>query len=309
MRILIFEYVCGGGFQEESPPPDLLRQGREMLHAVLTDFSRLPDPVQVYTLVEERFASGLPGKVQCWNPDGPWRDTWKRLVRHCDAVLVIAPENEGHLERLCADVRGEGRLGLNCSLDAIRLAADKWALNRHLRVAGIPAVETRPWDPLEPVPDQGVIKPRDGAGCEETFVVDADSVPPGLNPENQWVWQPWACGQPASLSLLVGENDVDVLSCNRIHCQNREGRLHVHELETGGFDGNRHFEAGARALAARVVAAVPGLRGYVGVDVMWQEESLTVLEINPRLTLTYAGLAMPLAERMLRVFAGMEVPV
>ena len=82
----------------------------------------------------------------------------------------------------------------------------------------------------------------------------------------------------------------------------------MHELETGGFNGNLRFEEEARALASRIVAAVPGLRGYVGVDVMWQEESMTVLEINPRLTLTYTGLAMPLAERMLQVFDCMEIP-
>lgn len=279
-----------------------------MLRAVLADFSRLPDPVQVYTLIEERFVFDLPERVQCRHPDGPWQDAWRSLVEHCDAVLVIAPENEGQLERLCAEVLEEGRKGLNCSVEAIRLTADKWMLNRHLQAAGIPAVETRTWNPSEPIPAQGVIKPRDGAGCEETFVLDTQSVLPVLDSESRWIWQPWVSGQPASLSLLIGENEVEVLSCNRIHCKNQEGRLHVHELETGGFDGNLRFEEEARALASRIVAAVPGLRGYVGVDVMWQEESLIVLEINSRLTLTYTGLAMPLAERMFQVFDCMEIP-
>ena len=302
MKIFIFEYVCGGGFQGDSPSPDLLRQGREMLRAALADFSRLPDPVQVYTLIEERFAFDLPEGVRDRNPDGPWHDAWLGLVRHCDAVLVIAPEGEGRLERLCGEVLDEGRKSLNCSLEAIRLAADKWALNRHLRAAGIPAVETRVWDPSGPVPTQGVMKPRRGAGCEETFVLDADSRAPALDPESPWVWQPWVPGEAVSLSLLAGEGEAEVLSCNRIHCENREGRLHVHGIETGGLDGDLRFREVAQAVASRIVAAVPGLRGYVGVDGMRQGDSLTVLEINPRLTLTYAGLSVPLAERMLRAF-------
>lgn len=278
-----------------------------MLQAALVDFSRLPGPVQVYTLVEERFAFDMPEGVRCRNPDGPWHDAWLDLVRHCDAVLVIAPEGEGQLERLCGEVLAEERRSLNCTLEAIRLAADKWALNRHLRDAGIPAVDTQVWDPSDPVPAQGVIKPRYGAGCEETFVLDADSVPPTLDAEGQWVWQPWVRGQAVSLSLLAGENEAEVLSCNRIHCENRKGRLHVREIETGGLDGDPRFGEAARGMAARIVAAVPGLRGYVGVDGMW-EDSLTVLEINPRLTLTYAELSIPLAGRMLQAFGCTENP-
>lgn len=308
MKVFIFEYVCGGGFQGDSPPPDLLRQGREMLQAALMDFSRLPDPVQVYTLIEERFAFDLPEGVQCRNPDSPWYDAWLGLVRHCDAVLVVAPESERQLELLCTEVLEEGRESLNCSLDAIRLAADKWALNRHLQAAGISAVDTRVWNPSEPLPERGVIKPRYGAGCEETFVLDAESRPPVLDSESPWVWQPWVPGEAVSLSLLAGEGEAEVLSCNRIHCENREGRLHVHGIETGGLDDNLRFREAAQVLASQIMVAMPGLRGYVGVDGMWQEGLLTVLEINPRLTLTYAGLSMPLAEQMLRVFDCEGVP-
>ena len=308
MKVFIFEYVCGGGFQGDSPPPDLLRQGREMLQAALRDFSRLPDPVQVYTLIEERFALDLPEGVRRRSPGAPWHDAWRNLVRHCDAVLVVAPESERQLERLCAEVLEEGRKSLNCSLDAIRLAADKWALNRRLQAAGIPAVDTQVWSPAGPLPSRGVVKPRYGAGCEETFVLDAGSSTPVLDPESPWVWQPWVPGEAVSLSLLAGEREAEVLSCNRIHCENQEGRLHVNGIETGGFDGNLRFREAAQVVASQVMVAVPGLRGYVGVDGMWQEGLLTVLEINPRLTLTYTGLSMPLAEQMLQVFDCVGVP-
>ena len=302
MKILIFEYVCGGGFQGDSPSPDLLRQGREMLHAALADFSQLPEPVQVYTLIEERFAFPMPGEVQCQHPGAPWHEAWLELVRHCDAVLVIAPESEEQLENLCAEVLQEGRTGLNCSVDTIRLAADKWALNRHLQTFGISAVDTVLWDSARPLTDRGVIKPRYGAGCEDTFVLGAGQRVPVLDADCPWVWQPWVAGQAASLSLLVGKSEVEVLSCNRIHCQAREGQLHVHDIETGAFDSDVQFWEAAQDMAGRITAAVPGLLGYVGVDVMWQEGSLTVLEINPRLTLTYAGLPALLAERMLQAF-------
>ena len=43
-------------------------------------------------------------------------------------------------------------------------------------------------------------------------------------------------------------------------------------------------------LARRVAAAVPELWGYAGIDLILTEAGLHVLEINPRLTSSYAGL-------------------
>jgi predicted ATP-grasp superfamily ATP-dependent carboligase len=38
--------------------------------------------------------------------------------------------------------------------------------------------------------------------------------------------------------------------------------------------------------------ALPGLRGFVGIDVVWHpQRGPVVIEVNPRLTVAYAGLA------------------
>jgi hypothetical protein len=68
-------------------------------------------------------------------------------------------------------------------------------------------------------------------------------------------------------------------------------------------------------LARRAVEAVPGLLGYVGVDLILGEPDDgsrdVVIEINPRLTTSYVGLRamadVNLAEAMLRVAIGEEV--
>ena len=48
--------------------------------------------------------------------------------------------------------------------------------------------------------------------------------------------------------------------------------------------------AEACELAQRAVALVPGLRGYVGVDLVLGEETCWLIEINPRVTTSYVGL-------------------
>jgi predicted ATP-grasp superfamily ATP-dependent carboligase len=47
-------------------------------------------------------------------------------------------------------------------------------------------------------------------------------------------------------------------------------------------------------LAGRLAATIPGLWGYVGVDLVLTREGPVILEINPRLTTSYCGLGRAL---------------
>ena len=59
----------------------------------------------------------------------------------------------------------------------------------------------------------------------------------------------------------------------------------------GGETPLRHRHAARAAdLAVAACQAIPGLRGYVGVDVVLSEAGAVVIEINPRLTTAYVGL-------------------
>ena len=96
-------------------------------------------------------------------------------------------------------------------------------------------------------------------------------------------------GDAASVSLLATGRSAIPVSLN----------LQDVKLETakacssyrGGvvpFDhpmGAEAFEA-----AKKIVEAVPGLRGYIGMDFVLTGEEAVVLEVNPRLTTSYVGL-------------------
>lgn len=48
-------------------------------------------------------------------------------------------------------------------------------------------------------------------------------------------------------------------------------------------------------LAGRIAAGLPGLGGYVGIDLVWHaRRGPVVIEINPRVTSAYVGLAAAL---------------
>ena len=52
-------------------------------------------------------------------------------------------------------------------------------------------------------------------------------------------------------------------------------------------------------LAARVHRAVPGLRGFVGIDLVWHpQHGPVVIEVNPRVTCAYVGLSRALGRNL-----------
>ena len=291
MRIHVHEYTCS---QAGISLGDSLRaEGRAMLSAVLEDFRRIPG-VEAMTL-----------------PAGEERAVIHDAARSCDHVLLIAPEFGGLLAERCRWVEEAGGRLLGPSSAAAQLTADKLRLSHHLRGAGVPTPACTPYPGAVPFP--AVLKPRDGAGSQATFLVrnpdelarcSAQAAAEGWCGE--LILQPFVPGTAASVALLLGPGRCVPLLPAEQHL----------------FDGSRFRYRGGRVplpaalggravtLACRAVAAVPGLRGYVGVDLVLGDED-QVIEINPRLTTSYIGLRAlaetNLAEAILRVAAGEDV--
>ena len=168
--------------------------------------------------------------------------------------------------------------------ETIRLTASKTATAAHFCDHGIAAVPTGTVA-APPESDHGwVVKPDDGAGCEETWLVRDRRDLVRWEGEVGRIVQPFVPGRPASLSMLCRDGAARLLSSNLQTIVVEEGRFR----HLGGRVG-----AGLKAhedLAVRIAAALPDLRGYVGVDLVDTDDGPLVLEINPRLTTSYAGL-------------------
>ena len=102
-----------------------------------------------------------------------------------------------------------------------------------------------------------------------------------------WVVQPYVAGLPTSLSLLCVDGQARLLSCNRQRVERQGDGFVLHGCVVNS-DAARHPRCAE--LAAAIARAVPGLWGYVGVDLVLTARGPCVLEINPRLTTSYAGL-------------------
>jgi len=299
-RIFVCEYVTGGGFSATALPVGLRREGDVMLRGLLGHLARLEGLDIVISRDARLAAADLPAQVvPIAAAQDPW-PVWAGMIAAADMVWPIAPETNGLLERLSAMVLAAHRRLIGSTPAAVRLCASKFATAAHLSAHAIPAVPTRrlmDWQAgmIPSASGRLVIKPDDGAGAEDCFLIAPPDTPADFL-RNQasparFVVQPYVTGAAASLCLLCREGEARMLSCNQQLVALAHGQFRCHGWIVGGME---RYRARYEPIAQGIAAAIPGLAGYVGVDLVDGADGPLVLEVNPRLTTSYAGLAASL---------------
>jgi predicted ATP-grasp superfamily ATP-dependent carboligase len=287
VRLLVFEAVTGGGMVRDNPSPGLIHEADLMVRTLLGEL-RLCDGVSIVTTRDYRLppVDAFPTTVIDRLQDP--HVAFDLVLQSADAAWVVAPETGGELERLARLVTGSGKALLGCTPDAIAIAASKRATAELLAAAGIPVVPTfARADEIPPLPGLWMVKPDDGAGAEGALRCwDHEAALERMRPG--YVAQPWIEGDPLSLSLLCGQGGSRLLSVNR-----QKIRIVDDRIELAGITVNAMTDPDGRfaALGQQVARAMPGLFGWVGVDLIAADGELIVLEVNPRLTTSYCGVA------------------
>ena len=306
MKIFVYEHVTGGGMAGAALPPGLLLEADLMVRTLIGDLSTCPG-VELLTSRDARLAPLQEIEtILVEREDDPFAHVL-RGIEASDAVWPTAPETDGVLQELAAAVLQRGKMLLGSRPEAVRLAGSKLATSRALLAAGIPAVATSALpDNIPATPRRWITKPDDGAGAE------------GVRLERDWrhardrlagtaglVAQPWLEGDPLSLSLLCAEGKSVLLSCNRQLVHLADDRITLAGIDVNTVADDRGELA---SLGSRVAAAIPGLWGYVGIDLVMTPLGPIVLEINPRLTTSYCGLGRALGVSVAAQVLGLLEP-
>ncbi|MBX7103236.1 MAG: ATP-grasp domain-containing protein [Gemmataceae bacterium] len=270
MKIFVYEFVCATHDDRPgahaSRAASLLDEGRAMRDAAVEDARQFFDVRTLdFTPHEER--------------------DFRKLADWCDYALIIAPEFDDILATRVRWVEQCGATLLGPNSAAVELCADKLQLAEVWKSAGVPTPPTMlfaPWAFPPPV----VVKPRYGAGAGNTFVLDADSIH-RHKPDHEAIVQPLIEGNSYSMSFLIGPNVRVALGLCSQDIRFTNGEISYAGGST--FDGPSAVAHRAEQLSRSAIAAVDGLRGYVGVDLLLGQWDMAI-EINPRLTTSYIGL-------------------
>ncbi|HJV72129.1 ATP-grasp domain-containing protein [Ideonella sp.] len=301
-RVLVFEYLTGGGLidgdTDGAAGDELMPMGRAMRDALVADLLRI-DGCSVSVAACERapLAAGSARAVQACAGESVFDFVARQAAQH-DLAWIVAPETGGLLAQFHGCVGADRWLG--CDRAAIELASSKGATLRRLHDAGLPT-------PLGITPGaqptRWVVKPDDGAGCVATRVhashaaaqQDARS-----RAEGPTTIEPWVEGEPLSISVLCSNAGAELLSVNRQRIgMSSDGQLTFNGVDVNVIPPTSERGAALSALASRVARAVPGLHGFVGIDLVWHPtRGPVVIELNPRVTCAYVGLSAALGRNL-----------
>jgi predicted ATP-grasp superfamily ATP-dependent carboligase len=294
MKILIFEYINGGGFANTDLPPSLAREGLLMLTAVLNDLLASGEHELSVLLDQRCLTVDLPQGISkiVVTPEDEVLAVFTNAVLDCDAVLPIAPETKDILRTLCATVEALGKHLLSSASSAVEKTADKMKTFKILSANHINTVASHRLDKYPHFYNQGtVIKERDGAGCENCFVCnhedDFERLLVSLHNPQHYVIQPYISGIALSISALFKEGVGQLICVNHQLIINHENQ----RLKLVGCEVNYDIDTlPFQTVVDQIAKAFPDLWGYVGIDLIKREEQLLVVEINPRLTSSYKGI-------------------
>lgn len=309
--VLLLEFLSAGGLAGDPAEAELMPLGVSMRDAMMHDLLALP-PTGVRSVgVAVCAAAPLPAfalpdpRVRALQA-APGEDLLAFLAaqaRGFDAAWVVAPESGGLLAACEAAVRQAGgpRAWLGSSAWALATSSLKSRTLAALAGQGVATPLDAAWAAQAL---RWVVKPDDGAGAVATQALADRAAAEALAQRRRSAGeavtlQPWVEGEALSLSLLCGRR-AELLSLNRQHVAvDAGGAVRFEGVERLCTDGSDPRWPLLQALADATLRALPGLRGFVGIDLVWHPQAGPVaIEVNARVSCAYVGLSRALGRNL-----------
>ncbi len=302
MKVLVFEYITGGGFNKQALPDSLAGEGDLMLNALLNNLAGLNN-LEVTVMRDWRLDGLTEVNTVIIGPKHDVTEEFVRLIKQSDLVWPIAPEFDGILQTLSQTVESLGKVLLASPAAAVAIAGNKFKTYERLNRHHITAVPTLMFDNAYS-PGEWVVKPIDGVGCAGSYAISNQQDFDRIGPlKDGYVIQPHLQGAKTSLSCLFKQGRGWLVCANLQRFEFINRQYHLAEIVV-----NHHPDLGLyQSVIDKIAHALPELWGYAGIDLI-ENDRLWVLEINPRLTTSFVGihdaLGINIAEAVLQLLHG-----
>jgi len=305
MKLFIYEHITSGALIDEPLPTSLAREGDDMLTAIVQDLSQLSN-IELIILRDTRLKPllNIPNSIISTIENSiSFKRTYLDAINNADLVLPIAPETDGVLSQILQEISNSNTPLLASQVSATQVCSDKYLCHQKLTKNDLNSpitIKASDWS-LKPFTSSAgyIVKPRDGAGCMNTyFIADSSSLNSWLESHSDdianMVIQPYIEGLAISLSVLSDHSDSRVLAINTQYIHHDNDKLFFLGSTVNGVNESDFSLSQASIIATKIQQAIPGLWGFIGIDLIIHHNALFIIDINPRLTTSYIGLKQSL---------------
>jgi len=326
MHIFISEFFSGGGLSHQDIPGSLLSEGYAMLSAVVNDVKRYNPDIKIATTLDYRINNYYPPLNVDSHIDIDEKDDFvsffeRMKIRMVDSALIIAPESGKILTNLTKIVEEDMNLAnLGCGYKAIDTCTNKFETINSIKNVNVKIPKTKVMklnntnviDEILNFPVPLVIKPIDGvAGSGISLIEDHDikKVEQAIlklkkeTTENEFLVQEFISGLNISVSLVTNSEIFIPLSVN---FQNIDLKADNSEYQGGHVPYRDINQQELHDKSIKIIQAIEGLNGYVGIDYVVNESGIYFMEINPRITTSYIGIQKTLNENVAKYLINLE---
>ncbi|RLG62041.1 hypothetical protein DRN87_00905 [Candidatus Geothermarchaeota archaeon] len=302
MNILIIEGIIAG--LVEHFEANILPEALSMLMSLSNDISRLGYKTSI--LVHKKYLDFIPisklKNITVIKNTGYNINSIRKVATKYDYTYVIAPESDGLLYKLLIILEG---LHINSDPDTIARISDKFRVINDLEKTGINVPKTLYLEKyrserelqyiIRNLEFPMIIKPSIGAGCQGLRIIKSkEELRNNLRKLSvsykTLILQEYIKGLPASISVVSDGVHYKILSINR---------QFIKFSEIGYWGGYTPIRGISLKVIENIVRKISrlysGLKGYFGIDIIISKDKVYVIEINPRLTVSYIGISKTLS--------------
>ncbi len=297
MRIFILEYFLSQK-KDSIFKESFYKEGKQILISLIKSFSKLKD-IELSIFIDENNINLINNNfnnvnflVTKTNAQNSYFEKLINLdINKCDYFLIIAPETNNLLYQITKIMENKNLNNLGCSSSCIKKAANKWLLYNNFKNTSIQLAESYLIGEnklnLNNNFFPAVIKAKYSAGSE-LEIINSKKEFINLNIKNYegQIIQKIIKGIPGSLSLAANSKKLQILSFNK-------QLIASQDFSYLGSTINYKFpeQYQLEQFADSIKKEYPNLNGYFGIDFIYNETGFFLLEINPRITSSFIGLA------------------
>jgi len=301
MKILIFEFATLNKLEDSS----ITAEGNAMLQGILEDLKEF----KIYNLTRGS------NTIQSINSQpipitGDLMEWISSNIKEYGGCIPIAPEENNILYNLTLGIEKQGVDVIGSTSDAVMKTTNKFDTYNILKDK-VPIIKTEKVyfeDNIENYKEQinkfnkdldkqsKVLKPADGVSCAGVNVIDSFNkfiiAQDNIKRHTQlpyFILQDYIPGINVSVSLLSNGIEAVPLSLNFQDVILESGEI---KYQGGIVPFEHRLSDIAMETAKTAVESIPGLKGYVGVDMILDDhnDELYIVEINSRPTTPYVAL-------------------